>query len=65
MVGDRLLTDVAMSRELAITSVLVLSGATTEADLASTTNLPDYVIPGIGDLLPGPHPLALSLREPP
>jgi HAD superfamily hydrolase (TIGR01450 family) len=65
MVGDRLLTDVAMSRELAMTSVLVLTGATSRADLASAKNLPDYVIPGIGDLLPGPHPPALSLREPP
>ena len=64
MVGDRLLTDVAMSRELAMTSVLVLSGATTEADLASAANLPDYVIPGIGHLLPGPQPPALALGEP-
>ncbi|HEX9066146.1 MAG TPA: HAD-IIA family hydrolase [Streptosporangiaceae bacterium] len=60
MVGDRLLTDVAMSRELEMTSVLVLSGATREADLASQAARsggprPDFVIAGLADLLPG-HP---------
>ena len=33
MVGDRILTDVAMSRALGMTSILVLSGATTPSDL--------------------------------
>ncbi len=33
MVGDRILTDVAMSKALGMTSVLVLSGATTPGDL--------------------------------
>lgn len=70
MVGDRLLTDVAMSRELAMTSVLVLSGATSRADLDSAaarpgTTLPDYVIAGLGDLLPVPHPSAVTHQEPP
>ena len=32
--------------------VLVLSGATTPADLESATVRPDYVIDGIGQLLP-------------
>ena len=74
MVGDRLLTDVAMSRELAMTSVLVLSGATSRAELETAAArsrgvLPDYVIPGLGDLLPDPAaepapPPSVSLQEP-
>ncbi len=52
MVGDRMLTDVAMSRALRMASVLVLSGATTAADLAACRVRPDYVIDGIGQLLP-------------
>src|SRR5215470_4848055 len=51
MVGDRLLTDVAMSRALGMTSILVLSGATTAAELATAATPPDYVIGGLGDLL--------------
>jgi HAD superfamily hydrolase (TIGR01450 family) len=54
MVGDRLLTDVAMSRALGMTSILVLSGATRAGDLATAAVRPDYVIEGLGDLLPGP-----------
>ena len=71
MVGDRLLTDVAMSRELAMTSVLVLSGATSLAELEDAAArpggaLPDYVIPGLGDLLPDvlPEPAAEPAAEP-
>lgn len=55
MAGDRLLTDVAMSRQVGATSVLVLSGATTSSDLdlAEPHLLPDYVIDDLGQLLPG------------
>jgi NagD protein len=52
MVGDRLMTDVPMSRALGMTSILVLSGATSAADLAGSDHRPDYVIGGLGDLLP-------------
>ena len=52
IVGDRLSTDVSMSRSLGMTSVLVLSGATTPRDLAGSPVQPDYVIEGIGQLLP-------------
>jgi HAD superfamily hydrolase (TIGR01450 family) len=55
MVGDRLLTDVAMSRAMGMTSVLVLSGATTASDLAGADIEADYVIDGIADLLPEPQ----------
>jgi HAD superfamily hydrolase (TIGR01450 family) len=54
MVGDRIGTDVAMSRMLGMTSVLVLSGATTAADVATARVRPDFVIDGIGQLLPDP-----------
>ena len=37
MVGDRILTDVAMSRALGMTSILVLSGATTRGDLTGSS----------------------------
>ena len=53
IVGDRLSTDIAMSRSLGMTSVLVLSGATTERDLAGAPQRPDYIIDGIAALLPG------------
>jgi HAD superfamily hydrolase (TIGR01450 family) len=52
VVGDRLSTDVAMSRSLGMTSVLVLSGVTGEAELAGAPQRPDYVIDGLGALLP-------------
>jgi HAD superfamily hydrolase (TIGR01450 family) len=53
MVGDRILTDVAMSRELGMTSILVLSGATTAGDLADSVVKPDYVIDSLAGLLSG------------
>jgi len=53
IVGDRLSTDIAMSRSLGMTSVLVLSGATKERELARAPQRPDYVIDGIAALLPG------------
>lgn len=52
IVGDRLSTDVSMSGSLGMTSVLVLSGATSPGELAASPVRPDYVIEGIGQLLP-------------
>jgi HAD superfamily hydrolase (TIGR01450 family) len=52
VVGDRLLTDVRMGQSLGMAGVLVLSGATTAADLAGAEVRPDFVIDGIGQLLP-------------
>jgi HAD superfamily hydrolase (TIGR01450 family) len=51
LVGDRLLTDVQLAHDSGMTSVLVLSGATTRADLAGAPVQPDRVIEGIADLL--------------
>jgi HAD superfamily hydrolase (TIGR01450 family) len=52
IVGDRLSTDIAMGNSLGAASVLVLSGATTEDELARSPQRPDYVIDGIAGLLP-------------
>jgi NagD protein len=56
VVGDRILTDVALSRALGMVSVLVMSGATTPGELGDSTVRPDYVIEGIGQLLPAGAP---------
>lgn len=56
MVGDRILTDVAMSKALGMTSILVLSGATSPGDLAASAVKPDYVIENLAGLLPGERP---------
>ena len=52
IVGDRLSTDIAMSRPLGLASVLVLSGATAPAELQRSPVQPDHVISGLADLLP-------------
>jgi HAD superfamily hydrolase (TIGR01450 family) len=64
MVGDRILTDVAMSRALRMTSILVLSGATAAGDVPGSAVQPDYVIDSIGDLLPDAVPQPARPREP-
>jgi NagD protein len=55
MVGDRILTDVAMSRALGMISILVLSGATAAGDVAAASVQPDYVIDNLAGLLPPAH----------
>lgn len=52
MVGDRLETDIKLGLNAGMASALVLSGVTSEADLATTTIHPTYILRGIGDLLP-------------
>jgi len=50
MVGDRLYTDIEMARRAKITSILVLSGETTRADLQKTNLRPDFVLENVGEL---------------
>jgi len=50
MVGDRLYTDIEMARRAKITSILVLSGETTRADLQKTNLRPDFVMENVGEL---------------
>jgi HAD superfamily hydrolase (TIGR01450 family) len=52
IVGDRLLTDIAMADELGMSSVLVLTGVTTLDDLANSDVRPDFVAHSLLDLLP-------------
>jgi NagD protein len=52
MVGDRLLTDIAMAQALGMSSVLVLTGVTSPDDLARSEVQPDFVARNLLDLLP-------------
>lgn len=50
LVGDRLETDIAMGQRAGMTTVLVLSGVTDEADLAGASVAPDHVIDSLADI---------------
>jgi NagD protein len=52
MIGDRLETDVLLGVNAGMASALTLSGATTEAELTSSTTKPTYVLHQLADLLP-------------
>lgn len=52
VVGDRLETDVAMGQRVGMSGVLVLSGATGAAAVDDSVVRPDYVLEGIGHLVP-------------
>ena len=51
IIGDRLYTDVACGIAAGIDSALVLSGESTETDLASSEHKPTYVFKDLGELL--------------
>lgn len=52
LVGDRLTTDVRMAIEAGMRSALVLTGASTEADLARSEIEPDFVLGTVDELIP-------------
>jgi arabinose operon protein AraL len=52
MVGDRLETDLALARTAGMPCAIVLSGATDETALLRASAHPDYVLAGIGEVLP-------------
>ena len=54
MTGDRLYTEIRMAKDAGMPSAVVLTGETTEEDLAgeSDENLPDYVLQRIDQLVP-------------
>jgi HAD superfamily hydrolase (TIGR01450 family) len=54
MVGDRLLTDIAMAGATGMASALTLTGATGPEDLADAPVRPDYIIHRLADLIPSP-----------
>ena len=51
VVGDRLETDIGGGARVGLTTVLVLSGIATEADLTTSPIEPDLVCAGIGELV--------------
>lgn len=53
MVGDRLETDIMMGATAGMATALVLTGASTRADLATVRHLPDYVIENLFALISG------------
>jgi NagD protein len=53
VIGDRLMTDVAMGQAAGAAGVLVLSGASSRADVEGDPVTPDYVIDSVSDLLSG------------
>jgi HAD superfamily hydrolase (TIGR01450 family) len=55
MSGDRLYTEIRMAKAAGMPSAVVLTGETTERDLAgeSEENLPDYALERIDQLVPG------------
>jgi len=54
VVGDRLMTDVAMGQSIGAAGILVLTGATNADAVAAAEIKPDYVLSGIDELLPLP-----------
>lgn len=52
LVGDRLDTDVRMANEAGMSSALTLTGATSLEEALSSPDQPDYLIHGLGELLP-------------
>jgi NagD protein len=52
VVGDRLLTDMAMARSLGMTGVLVLTGASRSDNLSDAPVQPDYVVNSLREVLP-------------
>ncbi len=54
VVGDRMLTDVALARAAGMVGALVLTGATALADVLPPPGGPDLVLAGLSDLIPSP-----------
>lgn len=52
MTGDRLETDVLLGLDNGMDAALVLTGATSRADLAASSVTPTYVVKGLAELLP-------------
>ncbi len=52
IVGDRMDTDIIAGVEAEITTVLVLSGVTSRTDLRQFAYRPDYILDGVGEIVP-------------
>jgi len=64
MVGDRLMTDVGLAHAAGAAAALVLTGATTAADVAASALVPDLLLSRISDLIPLHDPLAPTEASP-
>ena len=53
IIGDRMNTDIISGIESEMTTILVLSGVTTEADICKFAYQPDYVMDNVGSMLLG------------
>jgi ribonucleotide monophosphatase NagD (HAD superfamily) len=51
MLGDRLDTDIRAANGLGMPSILVLTGVSTRAELARTTDRPDLVVADLAELM--------------
>ncbi|TPX34866.1 hypothetical protein SmJEL517_g02631 [Synchytrium microbalum] len=54
MVGDRLDTDIEFGKLGGLKTLLVMTGVTSKQELSTTHIIPDYVMKGLGELLPPP-----------
>jgi len=52
IVGDRMYTDIIAGIESEIATVLVLSGVTSETDIRRFAYRPNFILPGVGDIVP-------------
>lgn len=52
IVGDRMDTDIIAGMEAETSTVLVLSGVTGRADLKQFAYRPNYILDGVGDIVP-------------
>jgi arabinose operon protein AraL len=52
LVGDRLATDVRLAKRAGMAGALILTGATTLDEALRSGDRPDYIIEGLGELLP-------------
>ena len=52
IVGDRMDTDMIAGIEAEITTALVLSGVSTRENITRFAYRPDYILDGVGDIVP-------------
>lgn len=64
LAGDRLTTDIRMAREAGMAAALVLTGATSIADLTASDERPDFVLERISQLVPEPAQQAVHATPP-
>jgi len=64
LVGDRLATDIRLANEAGMLSALVLTGASGLEEALTSPDRPDYIIGGLGELLPTNAALRTGGQQP-